>query len=118
MISALFTVLLVLLAGLVNSGTPKPYSGLPPAVFTTPSKPPASSTIKVMVAALPKDASRVKIVTDEGTYPTRRSGVREFTAKAVPTPIVPGPWELDLQFNVRGTTFTTIGSVVMVTQHR
>ena len=67
-ISALFTVLLVLLAGLVNS---RPPSRTPAdrRRLHTPSKPPASSTIKVMVAALPKDASRVKIVTDEATYP-------------------------------------------------
>ena len=90
----------------------------PPGRLTTPSKPPASSTIKVVVAALPKDASSVKVVTDEGTYPTRPSGVREFTAKAVPTPIVPGPWKLDLRFTVHGTAYTTIGSVVMVTQAR
>ena len=116
--SALFTLLIVLLTGLINSQPPQPYNGRPVAVFTSPAKPHVSSQINVIVEARPKGASQVKIVTDKASFAARHSGVRAFTARAVPTPAVPGPWELDVQFTLRGRAFTTPGSVVTVTPAR
>jgi hypothetical protein len=117
-INALLTLLIVLLTGLINNQPPTPYNGRPVAVFTSPVKPHALSRINVIVAAMPSGASHVEIVTDKATFNARHSGVREFTARAVPTPAVPGPWELDVQFTLRGRSFTTPGSVITVTPAR
>ena len=64
---------------------------------------------------MPAGASHVKVVTDTATYPATHTGVREFSATAVPTPPVPGPWELDVEFTLHGRAYTTPGSVVTVT---
>ena len=67
---------------------------------------------------MPRDASHVKIVTDGGTYPAGPTGVRAVHGALVPTPNVPGPWELDLRFDVHGETYSAIGSVIMVGDRR
>ena len=118
MINALLTLLIMVLTGFIQSQPPAPYNGRPVAVFTSPAKPRASTQIGVVIDAMPAGASRVKVVTDTATYPATHTGVREFSATAVPTPPVPGPWELDVEFTLHGRAYTTPGSVVTVTPAR
>jgi hypothetical protein len=115
-IGSFFTVLLILAAALFNSpDSPRQWDGAPVGlVITTPHHPQVLSNVKVTVYGMPRGASHVKIVTEDSSYPAKHVGVRAFAAPVIATPAVPGLWQLNLQFDLHGQTYTTIGSVVTV----
>ena len=63
---------------------------------------------------MPKRSSHVQLVTDDGTrYTAKHVGLREYSVKGVLPPSA-GPWQLNVQFELHGETYSVIGSVVTV----
>jgi hypothetical protein len=113
MISLLLSLLVILLGGL-SAPTPAPpsYPGTQPTVVVKPVTLRAGSPARVSILGMPAGATRVRLVADSRSWPTRVLKHHVFAVRVVPQ--TAGPWELDISFTLHGHHYTVLGTVATV----